>query len=134
MPPDGKRRHIVIMEVFIRKDRAECRNHGTGHRRREQAENLLQSIEIEGGREVALNDCRGYESFRAVAQGKAQRGPDVSIAKQVCGDRRSKHRRYNRQPRLRSESNQDAGRYARRGPEHRDAVGLQQQPEAQARC
>ena len=112
----------------------EAADNGCNYRGAEQSKDTAQLIEFKWCAIESLNEPCSNDRATGIGHGKSRSAGKITIAEQIGRESGSDHADDDRPPYGRTERYQESGSYARCRPEHRDAVGLVEQSEAETRC
>ena len=112
----------------------EAADNGCNYRGAEQSKDTAQLIEFKWCAIESLDEPCCNDRTTGIGHGKSRRAGKITIAEQIGRESGNDHADDDRPPYGRTERYQESGSYARCRPEHRDAVGLVEQSEAETRC
>ena len=112
----------------------ETADDGCNYRGAEQSKDAAQLIELKWCAIESQNEPCSNDRATGIGHGKSRTAGKITIAEQIGRESGSDHADDDRPPYGRTERYQESGSYARCRPEHRDAVGLVEQSEAETRC
>ena len=112
----------------------EAADNGCNYRGAEQSKDTAQLIEFKWCAIESLDEPCSNDRTTGIGHGKNRSAGKITIAEQIGRESGSDHADDDRPPYGRTERYQESGSYARCRPEHRDAVGLVEQSEAETRC
>ena len=121
------------------KERKSNRAHETAdnscnYRGTEQSKDTAQLIEFKRCAIESLNEPCTNDRATGIGHSKSRSAGKITITEQIGRESGNDHADDDRPPYSRTERYQESGSYARCRPEHRDAVGLVEQSEAETRC
>ena len=112
----------------------EAADNGCNYRGAEQSKDTAQLIEFKWCAIESLNEPCSNDRTTGIGHGKSRSAGKITITEQIGRESGGDHADDDRPPYRGTECYQESGSYARCRPEHRDAVGLVEQSEAEARC
>ena len=112
----------------------EAADNGRNYRGAEQSKDTAQLIEFKRCAIKPLNEPCSNDRATGIGHSKSHSAGKITITEQIGRESGNDHANDDRPPYGRTERYQESGSYARCRPEHRDAVGLVEQSEAEARC
>ncbi len=129
--PGGQDRRRRMLEIFERERAADPGRRGRDDRAHQQAEHVAQPVETELRTEIALDQRGAQQRLTGIAERKDDRSRESPVAEEICHHRRTHGAGGDRPSRGRAERDHGAGGNAGGRPEHRNAIGLGQQEQAQ---
>ena len=112
----------------------EAADNGCNYRGAEQSKDTAQLIEFKRCAIKSLNEPCSNDRATGIGHSKSRSAGKITITEQIGRESGNDHADDDRPPYGRTERYQESGSYARCRPEHRDAVGLVEQSEAETRC
>ena len=112
----------------------EAADNGCNYRGAEQSKDTAQLIEFKRCAIESLDEPCSNDRATGIGHGKSRSAGKITITEQIGRESGNDHADDDRPPYGRTERYQESGSYARCRPEHRDAVGLVEQSEAETRC